>query len=84
MKKAKAANAQSDESDDLRSEYDFDYTKARPNRFADRLANDRVLVLLDADVSKVFTSGESVNNVLRALITAMPKAKKKSRATRPS
>jgi hypothetical protein len=70
MKKTKAAKAA--ESDDLRSDYSFDYSKARPNRFAGRIATDRVVVLLDPDVSQVFTTPESVNSVLRAIIAVMP------------
>jgi hypothetical protein len=59
-------------SDDLRPEYDFDYKKARPNRFAMREVEGPVVVTLDPDVAEVFTSSESVNAVLRALITTMP------------
>jgi hypothetical protein len=39
-------------------------------------------VALDADVSKVFTTPESVNAVLRALIEVMPKTPAKPRASR--
>jgi hypothetical protein len=66
--------------DDLEPEYTFDYSKARPNPFAGHIGDDRILVLLDADVSKVFTSPEAVNTVLRALMTAMPNAAKKKRS----
>jgi hypothetical protein len=59
---------------DMRAEYRFDYRKARPNRFAGRVGKDRVVVLLDSDISKVFTTPESVNAILRALIAAMPGA----------
>jgi len=59
----------------MRSEYNFDYRKARPNRFAARIHRDRVTVVLDADISKVFTTAASVNKALRALIVAMPKGK---------
>jgi hypothetical protein len=58
----------------MRAEYRFDYRKARPNRFAGRVGKDRVVVLLDSDISKVFTTPESVNAILRALIAAMPGA----------
>lgn len=58
--------------DDLRPEYNFDYTKARPNRFAGRIDKSQVVVLLDPDISEVFTTTESVNAVLRALIQTMP------------
>ena len=57
----------------MRPEYDFDYSKAKPNRFAGRIAKDRMVVLLDPEVSKVFTDSESVNAALHALITALPK-----------
>ena len=62
---------------DIEPEYEFDYTKAKPNRFAGRIAKDRLVVLLDPEVSKVFTDSESVNAVLRALITALPKSAKR-------
>ena len=79
MKKTIASDAKPAVSDDLRSEYQLDYNKARPNRFVGRISRDRVVVLLDADVSKVFTTPESVNTLLRALISAMPAAPKKAR-----
>jgi hypothetical protein len=65
------------EPEDMQPEYDFDYTKAKPNRFAGRIAKDRLAVLLDPEVSKVFTDSESVNAALRALITALPKSPKR-------
>jgi hypothetical protein len=73
MKKTKATDSQVPVSDDLRPEYEFDYRKARPNRFAGRADRERLVVALDPDVSKVFTTPESVNTVLRALIEVMPK-----------
>ena len=73
MKKTHIASRRSTASDDLRSEYRFDYRKARRNRFAGRIDKNRVVVLLDPDISKVFTTPESVNSVLRALISSMPK-----------
>ena len=57
-------------------DYDFDYRRAKPNRFAGRISKERVVVLLDPDVSQVFTTPESVNTVLRALITALPESPK--------
>jgi hypothetical protein len=59
-------------SDGLQPEYKFDYTKAKPNRFAGRMG-DRTVVVLDPDVAEVFTTPDSVNAALRALISAMPK-----------
>lgn len=57
----------------LRAEYHFDYTKAKPNRFAERTRPGSVAILLDPDVARVFRSAEAVNTVLRALVTTMPR-----------
>lgn len=70
-------NALSDErpseSDELQPEYRFDYAKARPNRFAASSPPGSRLVALDPDIARVFTTAESVNSVLRALIATMPR-----------
>jgi hypothetical protein len=63
----------SNSNDELLNEYHFDYKKAKTNRFASR--DDRQLlkvVVLDEDVAQVFTTPESVNKILRALIKSMP------------
>jgi uncharacterized protein (DUF4415 family) len=70
MKKTAAA----DSSDEMLPEYDFDYSKAKPNRFAASGQKRRVAVVLDEDVAEVFTTTESVNKALRAFIEAMPQA----------
>jgi len=57
------------ENEDLLPEYDFDYSKAKPNRFAKQVVN----VTLDDDVAKVFTTADAVNKALRAILTALPK-----------
>lgn len=77
MKKTSSSKSRHTESDDMLPEYSFDYSKARPNRFAGRISKDRLVVLLDPDVSEVFTTPESVNSVLRALISTMPGAPKR-------
>lgn len=59
-------------SDELRSEYSFDYGKSKPNRFVRRASKNCTVVVLDADVSKVFVTSESVNTALRALLVAIP------------
>lgn len=68
MKKTRSA----DDADDMRPEYHFDYSKARPNRFVDQVKSGARAVLLDPDVAEVFTTPEAVNTVLRALIQTMP------------
>ncbi len=76
MKKMPISKTPSEENnnvtDDLQSEYQFDYSQARPNRFADRMGPDSIIVVLDPDVAEVFKRPEAVNNVLRALIATMP------------
>src|SRR5258705_289336 len=76
MKKRSSPKDRHNESEEMLPHYDFDYKKAKPNRFAGRISKERVVVLLDREVSEVFTTPESVNTVLRALITAMPDAPK--------
>ena len=59
--------------DELRSEYRFDYAKARPNRFAAVTRGSVVAVVLDEDVASVFRSTAAVNKALRSIISAFPK-----------
>lgn len=56
----------------LEQEYQFDYAKSKPNRFAKQMAAGSVAVVLDPDVAKVFHDAQSVNAVLRALLATMP------------
>lgn len=58
--------------DELLPEYQLDYRKARPNRFAASCPPGGRLVVLDPDIARVFTTAEDVNAVLRALISTMP------------
>ena len=53
--------------DDLLPEYDIDYSRARPNRFAARLTEVR-MVALSPDVAAVFPDADAVNAALRALM----------------
>lgn len=68
----------------LRPEYRFDYSKSKPNRFAAKMAQGSVAVVLEPDVARVFRSSEAVNALLRSIISAMPSvAKRGQRANRP-
>lgn len=58
--------------DDLRDEYQFDYSKAKPNRFAAGLQKGGRLVVLDPEVAAAFQQSQSVNAVLKALLKTMP------------
>jgi hypothetical protein len=60
---------------DMASEYRFDYKKAKPNRFAARMKDKPLIVMIEPDIAKVFRSSEQVNRALRALISAIPKGK---------
>lgn len=59
-------------SDELRAEYPFDYSKAKPNRFAATMKKGGRLVVLDPEVAAAFQKSETVNAVLRALLQTMP------------
>ncbi|MGC1306786.1 MAG: hypothetical protein WA885_06125 [Phormidesmis sp.] len=60
---------------ELLPDYQFDYTKAKHNRFAvGHKTQNSTVVVLDEDVAQVFTTPESVNKVLRALIESMPRS----------
>jgi hypothetical protein len=74
MKKSQRVNKKSN--DDLRPEYDFDYRLAKPNRFAAKLKKGGRLVVLEPEVAAVFHDSDDVNRVLRALVGAMPSAKR--------
>ncbi len=77
----KTSTHKSRATDEMRKEYRFDYSKARPNRFAMR-KKERLIVVLDPDVSKVFETPEAVNKVLRALIATMPSSPKRRAAAK--
>lgn len=59
------------ENDDLQDHYDFDYSKAKPNRFAERIHQESITIMLDPDVAAIFPTSESVNETLRTLMAAL-------------
>lgn len=58
--------------EDMLPEYNFDFSKAKPNRFAPVLKAQERLVELEPDVFSVFDTSDKVNKALRAFISAMP------------
>jgi hypothetical protein len=68
--------------DELRTEYQFDYGSSRPNRFASRMSSHAVAVVLEPDVAEVFDSSESVNQLLRSVIAAVPARPHRTRSER--
>jgi hypothetical protein len=72
MKKASNLRKTRKSSTELRREYRFDYRRARRNRFASQLHTDAVAVILEPDVAAVFRSSDSVNTLLRSVLSALP------------
>jgi hypothetical protein len=55
--------------EELRPEYDFDYTKAVRGKYFKRLIEEGANVaILEPEIAKVFTSSTAVNDALRSLL----------------
>lgn len=54
---------------EMEDEYQFDYSLAKPNRFADKLNQDHILVSIDNDLSVIFNDENKVNKALRNYLT---------------
>ena len=64
--------------DELRDHYDFDFSKAKPNRYAalfGPLKPGGRVVYLDPEVAERFATSEDVNRVLKTLVEVMPPPK---------
>lgn len=72
MKSTSKTKSKTKDSGERGREYRFNYSEAKPNRFAARIRKGSVAVLLDPDVAQLFKDAESVNAVLRALMATMP------------
>ena len=56
-------------SDELRPEYDFDYSKAIRGKYHKRLSEEGAnIIVLEPDVAKAFSTSTAVNEALRALL----------------
>jgi hypothetical protein len=77
MKKTLIRKNRQDGKAELSSEYRFDYRRAKPNRFANRMAGGTIAVVLEPDVATVFKSSKTVNALLRSVILAVPQSKSK-------
>ena len=71
MKKARKAIPEP--SEDLRSEYSFDYSKAKKNPCAAGLKGRTVAVVLEPGVAAAFPTSKAVNQQLRAVVRAVPR-----------
>ena len=74
----KTSETKTSKAKEMESEYRFDYRKAKPNRFAEKMQSEPLVVMIEPDIAKVFKTPEQVNKALRALISAMPEKKSKS------
>jgi hypothetical protein len=84
MKKtrAKDAAATKREADEMLPEYDF--SRARPNKYASRYAKDGIVITLDPDVAAVFPGAKEANEALRALAGLIQKHRPRKVASRQS
>lgn len=64
----KKRNGEESNEGELRREYHFDYAKAKPNRFADRLSEEEIVIVLEPDVAAAFPTSEAVNKALRLVM----------------
>jgi hypothetical protein len=65
--------------EDLLREYRFDYSKAKPNRFAAEMPEETIAVVLEPDIAAVFKSAKTVNAALRSVISGAAKTGKRTR-----
>jgi len=76
--------------DDLRPEYDFDYSKAIRGKYYQRLIEEGSnVIILDPDIAKAFHDSASVNSALRSLLELTRSTKRLTRrssesATKPA
>jgi hypothetical protein len=78
MKKIPKRNPRVD-SHGMRGEYELDYSRAKPNRFAAHMNRPVVAVVLEPDVASVFDSAAKVNAQLRSVMAVRAQRKQPSR-----
>jgi hypothetical protein len=60
------------DNDELRPEYDFDFSKAVRGKYYQQYQQSSNIVVLDPDVAEVFHNSEEVNAALRTLLKSTP------------
>ena len=69
--------------DELRPEYEFDYSKAARGKYYKRLLKEGSnVVVLERDVAKAFANSAAVNDALRSVIRAKRARRSSARALR--
>ncbi len=67
---------------EMRKEYDF--SDARPNKYAKKYAEGTNIVVIEPDLVEFFPDSESVNATLRVLVSIFPKTKSKGKPKKSS
>lgn len=60
-----------EQNEDMLPEYHFDYSKARPNRFVEGVAEGSLIVVLEPELAQVYKTPERVKAILEAIAQAM-------------
>ena len=68
--------------DEILPEYDF--SQARPNKYASRYAKGAIVITLDPDVAAVFPGAQQANEALRALAGLIKRHRPRRSASRQS
>ncbi|MGB4782387.1 hypothetical protein [Candidatus Methylomirabilis sp.] len=68
--------------DEILPEYDF--SRARPNKYASRYAKGSIVITLDPDVAAVFPGTQEANEALRTLAGLIRKHQPRRTASRQS
>src|SRR5437667_6486179 len=77
------AKRKSASNNDMRAEYDFDYSKAVRGKYYRRLLKEGTnVVVLEPDVAKAFRSSAAVNEALRSLLDVSESTRRLTRSTR--
>ncbi len=61
----------------MQDEYDFDYSKGTRGKYARLAIEENGYIKLTPELQKIFKTSEDVNNVLNAIISAIPRPKKR-------
>jgi hypothetical protein len=64
----------SNEPDDLRAEYDFDFSKADRGKYYKQYVEHSNVIVLDSDVAARFPNAAAVNAALRAMLECTQQA----------
>ena len=63
---------------------DYDFTHARPNKYASHYAKGAIVITLDPDVAAVFPGARQANEALRALAILIKRHRLRRPASRQS